>query len=321
MRARRAGNALSDSKITWPEGKQFAFTVFDDTDLATLNNVGGVYAFLSDCGFRTTKSCWPVAGDPDKGKGWGETCDDRDYLRWMLDLQAKGFEIAWHNSTWHGLHRKEILSAMERYAEIFQQYPASAANHSEGEGIYWGDSRLTGIRARLYNLMTRNRNRDRFRGHVEGDEHFWGDLCKAHITYYRNFVFRDINTLKCCRFMPYHDPQRPYVRYWFASSDGHNLQTFNRCLSERSQDRLEREGGACIMYAHFARGFAQDQGRLEPRFKQLATRLSKKNGWFVPVKTLLDHLQKINGHHQITDAQRQYLEWKWLREKLRVGTS
>ena len=31
-----------------------------------------------------------------------------------------------------------------------------------------------------------------------------------------------------------------------------------------------------------------DDGRLDPRFVQLMERLSAKNGWFVPVGTLLD---------------------------------
>ena len=35
----------------------------------------------------------------------------------------------------------------------------------------------------------------------------------------RNFVFSDINTLKSCPYMPYQDPTKPYVNYWFASSE------------------------------------------------------------------------------------------------------
>jgi len=309
------------NKIPWPENKRFAFTVFDDTDLATLDNVGGVYAFLADCGLLTTKSCWPVASDPNKGTNPGQTCEDADYRRWLLELQAKGFEIAWHNSTWHGLPREKILAAMERFAELFGHYPVTAANHSDGEGIYWGDCRLTGTRRLLYNLATLGRNCGRFRGHIEGDEYFWGDLCEQHIGYYRNFIFRDINTLECCPAMPYHDPRRPYVRYWFASSNGNDVRSFNRCLAERNQDRLEEQGGACIMYTHFACGFAKEKDRLQPRFRQLMTRLAKKNGWFVTVGTLLDHLKKARGRHEITDAQRRRLEWKWLREKMLLGTN
>lgn len=314
-------NQLSTQAPLWPEGKRFAFTVFDDTDHATLENTKGVYSFLSDCGFRTTKSVWVMEGDANRGKCIGKSCEDPEYLRWILELQAAGFEIGFHNCTWHGLPREEIRSALEKFAELFGHAPATAANHTGvDESIYWGDARLTGWRMHFYNLLTRFRNRRKYRGHVEGDEFFWGDLCKEHVKYFRNFVFKDIDTLKACPFMPYNDPFKPYVNYWFASSDGHNIETFNHCLSEKNQDRLEEEGGACIIYTHFASGFLVD-GKLNPRFRELMIRLSKKNGWFVPVAGLLDYLLQINTRHDITSAQRRRLEQKWLWEKIFVGTT
>ena len=57
--------------------------------------------------------------------------------------------------------------------------------------------------------------------------------------------------------MPYHDPRRPLVNSWFASSNGANPEVFLHCLSEKNQDRLEEEGGACVMYTHFANGFLE----------------------------------------------------------------
>jgi hypothetical protein len=42
---------------------------------------------------------------------------------------------------------------------------------------------------------------------------------------------------------------------------GHNAGTFVRALSEQNQDRLEAEGGACIMYTHFAYQFFQNGTR------------------------------------------------------------
>jgi hypothetical protein len=308
-------------KIAWPDGKRFAFSVFDDTDWATLDNVKGVYACLADCGFRTTKSVWVVDGDPSRGRCIGQTCDNPDYLRWILDLQAGGFEIGFHNCTWHGLPRSGIQAALQRFAELFGHDPLTAANHTGvTDGIYWADARLSGWRRHLYNLLTRFRNSGKYRGQIEGDEYFWGDLCRQKIKYFRNFTFPDINTLKACPFMPYYDPKRPYVNHWFASSDGHEVDTFNRCLAEANQDRLEEEGGACIMYTHFACGFQKD-GRLDTRFQELMKRLGKKNGWFVPVAVLLDYLLKVQGRHQITDGERRRLERKWLWQKVFTGTS
>ena len=102
-------------------------------------------------------------------------------------------------------------------------------------------------------------------------------------------MFPKTNTMKMCPMMPYHDPQKPYVNYWFASTDGSTVESFNNRVSEKHQDTLMKEAGACIMYTHFAFGF-KDNGKLNSRFKSLIKTLGRKNGWFVPVSTLLDHL-------------------------------
>jgi hypothetical protein len=305
----------------WPDGKQFAFTVHDDTDSETLANVGPVYAFLEECGFRTTKSCWTVCGDPQQGRYPGQTLEDADYRQWLLDLHSKDFGIDWHGATWHSSTRETIIAALDRFAEIFGHYPVLATNHTDvADSMYWGSNRLTGWHRLVYNLLTRFHAHRKYRGHIEGDKYFWGDICKEKIKYFRNFVYRDINTLQACPQMPYHDPLKPYVNYWFASSEGPDVVSFNQCLSEENQDRLEAEGGACIMYTHFAKGF-YDGKKLDRRFEELMRRLAKKNGWFVRVAVLLDHLLAVKGHCEITDAQRRRLERKWLLEKMMTGTS
>jgi hypothetical protein len=179
---------------------------------------------------------------------------------------------------------------------------------------------MTGTRRVLYDLLTFHSRHGFSRGHVEGDCHFWGDLCRRWIKYVRNFVFADINTLKACPVMPYHDPLRPYVNSWFASSDGATVVSFNRCLAEAAQDRLEEEGGACIMYTHLAFEFHGPRG-LNPTFCYLMERLSRRSGWFVPVSALLDYLQTARGHHEITDRERGTLERRWLWNKVRGGPS
>jgi hypothetical protein len=304
----------------WPEGKHFAFTVFDDTDLSRLSNVKEIYSLLNDRGFRTTKSVWPIRGYqiPDIG---GSTCEEKEYLFWVSQLKDRGFEIALHNVTYHSAFRDETIAGIERFFELFGQYPKTLANHAGcKESIYWGNYRLTGFNKFVYNLFTKNRYKDLFQGHIAGSKYFWGDICKEKIKYVRNFVFPDINTLKACPVMPYHDPKRPLVNYWFASSEGPDVKTFNECIAERNQDRLEEEGGACIMYTHFANGFYEDSS-INSKFKFLMERMGKKNGWFVPVSSLLDYLLEVNGHYSITNKERSKLERKWLLHKLRVGTT
>lgn len=113
--------------------------------------------------------------------------------------------------------------------------------------------------------------------------------------------------------------QRPFVNFWFASSEGPNVESFNKCISEENQDRLE-EGGVCIMYMHFASGFNKNNS-INLRFKFLMERPSQKNGWFVPVSSLLDFLLELKGHRNIINTERNRLERKWLLHKIRVGNT
>jgi len=310
----------SAPRICWPDGKRFAFTIFDDTDLATVENVRPVYSLLADLGFRTTKSVWPLKG-PDAPRAGGTTCEDRAYLHWTLELQARGFEIGYHNATYHTSSRTETIRGIERFRELYGHYPLSSANHTGcREGIYWGADRLTGVHRVAYRMLMRLRGHGSYGGHRREDPLFWGDICREKLRYFRNFQFSNINTLAVCPYMPYFDPFRPFVNFWFASSEGAQITAFNCMLDEANQDRLEAEGGACIMYTHLACGFYRD-GRIDPRFSALMERLAGRNGWFVPVATLLDHILATRGPHRLTGAERRRLERRWLIGKLRTGPS
>ncbi|QRM27263.1 hypothetical protein [Microvirga sp. VF16] len=305
--------------IIWPEGKSFAFTVFDDTDSAVPGNYERVYALLRDNGLRTTKSVWPL-----KGKGipvnGGATCEDPEYLAHMLELQTEGFEIGFHGTTYHSMKRPEIERGLDRFRDLFGSYPKTMANHTGlAENMYWGAARLTGAQKLVYNILMSGRNPHRSFGHCEGSDYFWGDLCRDRIVYVRNFVTSHINTLKSFPQITYHDPARPYVRQWFSSSEGSNVKSFVQTISEKNQDCLEEEGGACIMYAHFAFNFEDPHGQVCPRFQHLIRRLAKKNGWFVPVGTLLDYIRQQQGDHILTDFERSRLERNWLLHKICVG--
>jgi hypothetical protein len=317
----RPGRPDPAPRVSWPEGKAFAFTVFDDTDCGTMDNVPPVYAFLRDQGFRTTKSVWPLPGNGEPSAVGGTTCGDPRYVDWVQRLRDQGFEIGYHNATYHSSTREETVRGLDRFAELFGHYPRAMANHARcREGIYWGSDRVSGLHRIAYDVLTLGRQKGQFRGHVAGDPFFWGDVCRGSIRYVRNFSFAEANTLAACPYMPYHDPRRPFVNFWFAGSEGGSVGPFNRTLSEANQDRLEEQGGACIMYAHFGKGFGTD-GALEPRFRRLMERLARKNGWFVPVSRLLDHLLETRGPHTLTDGQRRELERRWLLHKVAVGTT
>jgi hypothetical protein len=303
--------------IKWPQGKDFAFTIFDDPDLDTIENVSAIYSFLDELGFRTTKAVWPIQGS-ERPKIGGATCENKQYLEWVLSLQQHGFEIALHNVTYHTSTREQTAHGLDTFRRLFGHDPHSMSNHSGcHESIYWGRERLSGRKQTIYDLLhlQLNGKRMQFQGHLTMSPLFWGDLCRDRIKYVRNFVLGDINTLNACPEMPYHDPSRPYVNYWFAGSEGPSVDSFNAMTREANQDRLVSEGGACIMYTHLASGFLE-RGSINKRFKVLMRRLSKMNGWFVPVHTLLDHILNAKGNHNITPLERSELETRWLYHKL-----
>ena len=130
-------------KIAWPEGKQFAFTIFDDPDFDTLENVATMYSFLSDIGLRTTKAVWPLRGCGTPKIG-GATCEDKQYLKQIVSLQDQGFEVALHNVTYHTSTRDETARGLETFDRLFGHYPYSMANHSGCHEKY-----LLGKRARV----------------------------------------------------------------------------------------------------------------------------------------------------------------------------
>ena len=107
-------------KISWPNNKKFAFTIFDDTDRANLKDNQLVYECLEELNFRTTKSVWVTKGkrlhDDD-----GVTCDDEMYLKWLLKLKNKGFEIGYHNTTYHSSNRQEIKGGLNKFVKMFNQ--------------------------------------------------------------------------------------------------------------------------------------------------------------------------------------------------------
>lgn len=303
----------------WPGGKRFAFTIFDDPDAQTVEDGKRIYGLLGDLGFRTTRGVWPGAAVRTPNSG-GATCADPEYLRHTQDLQRAGFEVGYHNHTRHSSTREEIVAGLDAFKAFFGHNPVAMANHYNADAMYWGPARLTQPLRSAYILATAGRTNGRHFGHVPGHPSFWGDVCKARIRYCRNFVYSDVNTLAACPPMPYHDPSKPFVNAWYGSTEGSNAPRFLEALHERHQDRLEAEGGACIMYTHFGHGFVTG-GTIAPRFTALMHRLSRMGGWFVPVSTLLDYLRPPDGPRRLTPPERRRLERQWLWEKLFRGTS
>jgi hypothetical protein len=305
------------STITWPRGKRFAFSIFDDTDLALMPKLVPIYDLLGSLGFRTTKSVWPLSEIEPTPYG-GLTCQDQEYLNWVKSLQQNGFEIGYHMARAHSSRRADAIAGLDTFRDCFGHDPYTMANHSANrENIYWGGARLSGIRAQLYDQLLEWKSGRTFTGHVEGDEYFWGDICLKRVKYVRSFSFRRLNHLPLGPSIPYYDPSKPFVAAWFTSAHGPDCRSLSEIISEAEQDRLEEEGGVAIIYTHLAAGFI-DEGKFNPQVERLLKRLASKGGWFVPVHAILDHLRLAQGIHTLTDVERISLEYRWLLDQSKL---
>jgi hypothetical protein len=285
----------------------------DDTDNATVENVRPIYRLLESLGMLTTKTVWPVRCEEGSATfAAAETLDDARYRDFVVDLNRRGFEIAFHCATMESSQRERTIRALTRFAEIFGGPPRVHANHSlNRESLYWGVDRIDDpILRAVYRAAVRLPG-DFFLGHVPGSAFWWGDLCAAQIKYVRNLSFKEIDLRRVNPSMPYRDERRPYGSWWFSASDAENADAFVALLSVANQVRLEAEGGVCIVATHLANGFCVD-GEVRHDVRRLLTRLAERRGWFVPVGPMLDGLRALRTDGPLPPPEWRRMQWRWV---------
>jgi hypothetical protein len=301
-------------RFDFPDGRRFAFTVVDDTDVATVANVKPVYDLLEQLGMRVTKTVWPVACEEgSKNFSSSETLADPAYRAFVLDLQRRGFEITWHGATMESSPRERTVRALERFRELLGAYPRVHVNHAENrENVYWGAARVD--HPLLKRIAQGGKPREYFSGHIESSPMWWGDLCAEHIVYARNLTFSDINTARVNPSMPYRDPARPLVPWWFSASDADDVDEMNALLHPDHQARLEKEGGFCIVATHFGKRYVRD-GAVDPTFRARLEALARRPGWFPTVGELLDWLRaQRGGPGTLPAGEWRRMQWSWARD-------
>jgi hypothetical protein len=308
-------------RVQFPRGRRFAFSVFDDADNGTVENLSPVYELLNSYRILTTKSVWVY---PPRGRFSGQSLMDDDYLDFVMELKSRGFEIALHGVGDGVFTRQEIVDGFEIFRDKINEYPRIHTNHSANpSNIYWRNERFVFPVSALYSLVAGfphigNWNSGHSLGSRPHSTHFWGDLAKNRITYMRNLLFNSINTLACDPAMPYKIERKANCsNLWFSSSDGHTVEELTDLLAPENLDRLEEEGGACIVYTHFASGFVGRDGRIVRRFREAIENLAARDGWYVPVGTLLDHLRA--SHAGDADPGYWYelaLDLRWLADRI-----
>lgn len=306
-------------RFEFPGGKQFAFTVIDDTDVATVANVRPVYLLLEQLGFRITKTVWPVRyPDGRSNFSTSETLEDPHYAEFIVDLQRRGFEVTWHGATMESSLRDRTLDALERYRALLGTYPRIHVNHSHNqENIYWGARRLDSPLLRLMVTKGLGRGRTYSSGDDPASPYWWGDAASQHFVYARNLTTNHINTARYNPSMPYRDPARPLVPWWFSASDAEDVHEFNALIHPENQATLEREGGFCIIATHCGKDFTRD-GVVNPVTVERLTELSKRPGWFPTVGELLDWLrarrEAAGDAGLLPRSEWRRMQWRWARD-------
>ena len=301
-------------KIVFPREAKFAFTIFDDTDNARIENIKPIYDLLADLGIKTTKSVWPLPVKPGD-KFTGESLQDEAYLNFILALKQKGFEIALHNVGSGKFTRNEIINGLEEYKNKIGEYPNIHVNHSYNpDNIYWGYKRFGFPFKQLY----KSKNNHQFYGEESDSPHFWADIFKEHCSYIRSHTFNGLNTLKFDPYMPYKEKAKEkFTNFWFSSTDTPDVDKFNQLVTPVSIDKLEAEQGVCILYTHFASGFCVN-GKINNQFKSTLQYLAKKNALFIPVSPLLDLLRNNRGPDKdyISKIQKLKLDFRFFKTRI-----
>jgi len=307
----------NESQLIYPNGKDFAFSIFDDTDVSTLEYIRPIYDRLTSLGLITTKSVWPLRYDGESDFHGSNTLEDEKYALYINELRDRNYEIAFHGPTMVSSNRENTLRAFDVFWKVIGSYPRIYAPHSlNRENLYWGSFRLsTPLLRSLFKELYREPH-NYYLGHKEGSQFFWGDICLRHIDYVRNFTFDEVNLLRINDIITYENPSKRWVKKWFYTADADNVEEFNRILCDKNQDRLQQERGVCILSTHLGKGFIKG-GRLLSETDRLLKRLCKLNGWYVPVSVILDFLSEQQTVHSLSTWKEFILELKWLVHSIR----
>lgn len=279
------------ARFDFPGGARFAFTILDDADDGTEANLRPIYDLLRDLGMRTTRTVWPFRHEGPSNFFACETLEDPGYRAWALELQRQGFEITWHCASFESSRRDRTQAGLQRFIEVFGVPPRVHANHAwNRENLYWGPDRFDlPMLGALYRRAV-GASADHYQGHVEGSEWWWGDLSRAHVEYARNLTYNTLNLAGINPSMPYADPARPLVPFWFSCSDAETVREFNVLTAPDQADRLAEEGGFSIVATHLGKGFVRDS-QVDPETRRNLEHLAGLGGWFPTTGELLDWLR------------------------------
>ena len=269
---------------------KFYFSIIDDTDDATLENIRPVYDFLYEQGIKISKTVWVYPALDEQSSG---DCLQRDeYADYIKVLHERGYEIGLHNvgsADYDSPYtREKILEGLDFFEKRLGFKPTICVNHSYNpDSVYGGYKRFNNPMAWVVKKLYKQYGRT-FYGEVEDSPYFWGDKHKELFKYSRNHECDTLLTTKWDKRMPYIDPRRSqYANYWYSATFAPNQDVFNYVVSDKALAKLERKGGCCIIFTHL--GYYCKDGVIDPGFVERIKKIaSNPNCISMPVTQTLD---------------------------------
>jgi hypothetical protein len=307
--------------LSYPSGAKFAFTILDDTDDTTVANGRPVYDFLQELGLRTTKTVWAFDTPPENQGPYfaGETLSSPEYLEWVHELAANGFEIAFHNATMGSSLRQDTIKALDFINSEFGQQVRLHCNHGQNlENLHWGTDRYRSYAIRkLLCFISMFRSHTKFEGNDPESPYYWSDIADKRLSYMRAFTYRQLNGMKIPPRRPYHDKTKQNKILLFNTADAPDVLTFNKLVNPSAIDKLQNQNGWGIVTTHLGKGFYRNN-RLNPEFKANMEYLATLPGWFVPSSQLLDFLKVESGKSEISPIEQFRMEYSHVLDRVKA---
>ncbi len=287
--------------LRWPAPYRFAFGVTDDTDRSTTDSVRCVYEYCLARGIFPTRTTWVTPPRRTCGIIGKEEADqavtlaDDEYRALCLELQAAGIEMALHGVSSGDNLREEVRDGYNTFRRIFGRDPSLIAFHSHNaDNAYWGTSFVRSRIAKAIIALLVPDKTEKYFGADKDSEYYSSDILFERVRYIRMFRTIRLNVLRVNPSMPYHADHTPDVRFWFSTT-AEDLHACRRVTPARL-DRLAREDGLFLLYAHMAEKFVDEQGTIRPEAARVFDLIgSREDCWKAGGTAILDRCLAIKN--------------------------
>ncbi|MEX0876950.1 MAG: hypothetical protein WD114_05785, partial [Phycisphaerales bacterium] len=253
-----------------------------------------IYDFCERHGVYPTRGTWVLnprrtsglvnRDEPDEGV----TLEDPAYLELCKSLKERGFEIGLHGVSPGDNTREDVIEGLNRFEVLLGCRPRTIFFHSHNaEHLYWGSSFTNSrLRRMLVRVMVPHKP-ERYEGHDPESPYFCGDVSFETFKYTRLFRTTCLNTIRKNPSKPYHLYDKPFVRHWFSTT----AEDLDACASVTpgALERVARQDGLMLMYAHMGEKFVTDEGTVHPIAARAIELVGGRDDcWKTGVTALLD---------------------------------